>query len=73
MSTLGHLLITFGALLLVVGVVLIIAGKVPGLGRLSGHVAIQKGSGALGAPAVKMIILSLVLTLLLNLRLRIFR
>ena len=64
---LGRLLILAGLVLAAVGVVLVFAGRVPFLGRLPGDIVIQRDSWTLYFPLVTMLLLSLVLTLVLNL------
>ena len=72
-SSIGRLLITFGVVVLVLGVVLVLAGKVPLFGRLPGDFVFHKDGFTLFAPITTMIIVSLVLTILVNLFLRFFR
>ena len=65
-----------GRVLLVVGVVLVVVGGLAALGvrlpfgRLPGDIAIEGERGGVYIPIVTMIVVSLVLTLLLNLFLR---
>lgn len=70
---LGRLLITFGVLLALAGVVLVMADKIPLLGRLPGDLTFRKGGWTLFAPIGTMLLLSLALTIVLNLALRLFR
>jgi Zn-dependent protease with chaperone function len=64
---LGRSLIVFGAILLVVGLALAFSDRIPWLGRLPGDIVVRKGNFTLYAPLVTGLVLSLVLTLLLNL------
>ena len=64
---LGRLLILAGLGLAAVGVVLVFAGRVPFLGRLPGDIVIQRDRWTLYFPLATMLLLSLVLTLVLNL------
>jgi hypothetical protein len=64
---LGRLLILAGLGLAAVGVVLVFAGRVPFLGRLPGDIVIQRDNWTLFFPLATMLLLSLVLTLVLNL------
>jgi len=64
---LGRSLILFGAVLIAVGVLLTFADRIPFLGRLPGDIVVRKGNFTLYAPLVTGLILSLILTLLLNL------
>ena len=72
-QSLGRLLILFGAVLLFVGVIVLVAGKVPFLGRLPGDLVFRRHGLTVFFPMVTMVIVSLVLTLLLNLFFRLFR
>ncbi len=67
LAGLGRLLILAGLGLAAVGVVLVFAGRVPFLGRLPGDIVIQRDSWTLYFPLATMLLLSLVLTLVLNL------
>jgi hypothetical protein len=64
---LGRLLIVAGVLLAIVGVVLTVGGRIPFLGRLPGDISFKSGNLQVFFPLVTCLILSLVLTLLLNL------
>jgi hypothetical protein len=66
-SDMGRLLIAAGVLLAAVGVVLILAGKVPFVGRLPGDIVYRKGGTTFYFPLVTCLLLSLILSLLLNL------
>jgi hypothetical protein len=66
-SNLGRLLVVGGVLLVAVGVVVLLAGKVPFLGRLPGDIVYHKGGTTFYFPLVTCLLLSLVLSLLLNL------
>jgi hypothetical protein len=70
---LGKLLIGFGMLLVLAGALLLVLGRVPYLDRLPGDVAIQRGTFGFYFPIVTCIILSIVLTVVLNLAGRLFR
>jgi hypothetical protein len=64
---LGRSLIIFGAIMVLVGVLLVFSGKIPFLGRLPGDIVVRKGGFTLYAPLMTGLILSLLLTLALNL------
>lgn len=72
-TDIGRVLMTLGALLFVVGLLLTFAGRVPGLGNLPGDLSIERGNFRLYAPFGTMIILSIVLSIVLNLLGRLFR
>ena len=62
----GRMLILFGALLMMVGLLLTFAGRVH-LPRLPGDIYIQKGNFVFYFPLATGLVLSLLLTILLNL------
>jgi hypothetical protein len=66
MGQIGRALLIFGAVLLVVGGALVLAEKL-GLGRLPGDIVVERKGFRLYAPIATSIIVSLVLTALLNL------
>lgn len=70
MNELGKLLILAGGALVIVGILLMVSQRIPLLGRLPGDVSFQWGGVKIYFPLATSIILSIVLTLLLNLWLR---
>ena len=69
----ARFLIGFGVLLILAGAVLLAVGKLPGLGRLPGDLAIERGGVRFFFPIVTMLIVSVVLTVVANLFLRFWR
>ena len=67
LSAAGKLLILGGLLLAGVGMVLLVAGRIPLLGRLPGDIYVQRGNLTFYFPLVTSIVLSVLLTLVLNL------
>ena len=65
MNSLGKILLMTGIALLLVGGILII-GERFGLGKLPGDIFIQKGNFTFFFPIVSTLIISLLLTLILN-------
>jgi hypothetical protein len=63
----GKTLLVFGVLLAVLGGLMLLVGQVPWLGRLPGDISIQRGNVRLYAPIATCLLLSLVLTVVLNL------
>ncbi len=61
----GRPIITIGAILTITGI-LLIAGAFLGIGKLPGDFVIKKGSASFYFPLVSSIIVSIVLTILLN-------
>jgi hypothetical protein len=68
----GKALMLFGAILLIVGVLLWLIGQVPGLGRLPGDIVIRRENFSCFFPLATCILLSIVLTMLLNILFRLF-
>ena len=70
---LSKALIAAGIFLVVFGLLFAFWDKVPLLGRLPGDISIQRGNFQFFFPLVTSIVISLVLTILLNLVFRLFR
>jgi hypothetical protein len=69
LSGLARILIVSGALLVGAGVVLLVAPRIPGLnrlGRLPGDVFVERGPVTIFIPIVSSILISLLLTIVLN-------
>jgi Zn-dependent protease with chaperone function len=62
----GRLLLFLAAILALVGVALLFADRIPWLGRLPGDVVFRRGPVTFYAPIATSIVVSIVLTLLLN-------
>lgn len=63
----GKTLILLGAVLMVLGVVFVLAPKIPFLGKLPGDIHLKGKNWSFSFPVVTCIVISIVLTLLLNL------
>ena len=74
MDDLARLLIIFGVLIAVIGGVLLVVGRtgVP-LGRLPGDLSFSQGGFTCFFPLATSLILSIILTILLNLAIQFFR
>ncbi len=70
MDEIGKWLILLGVLLVAVGAVVYLLGKVPWIGHLPGDISFQSGNFACFFPIATSILLSIVLTILLNVALR---
>lgn len=70
LGSIGRMLILAGLGLCVLGGILLLAGKVPFLGRLPGDIRVEREGFSCYFPVVTMLVLSLLLTLVLNLLLR---
>ena len=66
-SSLGRTVLIVGLLIAAAGVFMLLAGRLPFLGRLPGDIAVQRGSWSFYFPLASSLILSLVLTVVLNL------
>jgi hypothetical protein len=73
MSSLGRWLVVFGVLLVVFGIVLMFSDRIPWLGRLPGDIVVQRDGVTVFIPIATMIVVSVVLTAVLNLAARLFR
>ncbi|HWP65993.1 MAG TPA: DUF2905 domain-containing protein [Candidatus Limnocylindria bacterium] len=67
MPEIGRMLVLLGAVVVVVGLVLMLAPHVPWLGRLPGDVVVTRERFTVYFPIVTCLVVSVVLTLLLNL------
>lgn len=67
MNEIGRLLLIVGLVLVVAGVVFIFADRIPFLGRLPGDIFISKKNFSFYFPLASCILLSILLTLILNL------
>ncbi|HET6342418.1 MAG TPA: DUF2905 domain-containing protein [Gemmatimonadota bacterium] len=66
MGGLARFLILFGGISIVVGLILLAGQRIPFLGRLPGDLLFRKGSATVYIPLATSLLLSLVLTILLN-------
>lgn len=73
MNELGKVLIVAGAGLLVIGLLLVLGARLPWFGHLPGDIVVKRDNFTLYAPIGTMILVSILLTLLLNLIGRFFR
>jgi hypothetical protein len=67
---LGKVLIIAGLAVVILGVLLVIGPKIPGIGRLPGDILIRRENVTFYFPVVTSLLISLVLTILLNLLFR---
>lgn len=61
------MLVVTGGLLLLLGLVLIAGGKIPFFGNLPGDISIERGNFKFYAPIATFLIISIILTVALNL------
>jgi hypothetical protein len=69
LSTAGRLLLVAGLVIAVVGAFLALGGRLP-FGRLPADISIQGQSGSLFLPIVSCVVLSILLTVVLNVIIR---
>ena len=67
LAPLAKMLIFLGLTMVILGGILLLAGRIPGIGRLPGDIFVQKGNFTFFFPLVTSILLSLLLTVILNL------
>ncbi|MCX5725631.1 MAG: DUF2905 domain-containing protein [Candidatus Saganbacteria bacterium] len=66
-ESLGKLLVLIGVIFVAAGVLFVMLGKVPWVGRLPGDIIVRKEGFTLYFPIVTMILISIILTIILNL------
>ena len=62
----GKSLVVFGAVIVVVGLLLLFADRLPFLGKLPGDLVFRRGKMTVYVPLVSMLVLSVLLTIILN-------
>jgi hypothetical protein len=67
MEQIGRMLVVLGVLVTLAGGALLLAGRIPWLGRLPGDFVLRRGPVTVYFPLVTSIVVSIVLTILLNL------
>ena len=67
MQDLGRFLIVLGAATILIGVLLVLGPRIPWLGRLPGDILIRRGTFTFYFPLVTCVVVSVILTLILNL------
>ncbi len=72
LETFGKMMMLAGAAILVLGAVVLVLGRFTGIGRLPGDILFQRDHVTVYFPVVTMIIVSLVLTIIVNVVLRLF-
>ena len=73
MTDVGRLLIILGFIIVALGVVILLAGRLPFIGHLPGDILIRRGGGSFYFPIVTCLLLSVALTVVLNVLTLIFR
>jgi len=65
-TALGKIIIILGFFIVILGAFLLLAGRIPGIGRLPGDIYYQKGNFSFYFPVVTCLIISIVLSIILN-------
>jgi hypothetical protein len=65
-ESLGKMVLYIGIILVLIGGFFILMGKVPWFGRLPGDIVYRRGGMTIFVPITTMILVSIVLTLLMN-------
>jgi hypothetical protein len=73
MIDVGRLLIILGFIIVALGIVILLAGRLPFIGHLPGDILIRRGGGSFYFPIVTCLLLSIALTVILNVLTLIFR
>jgi hypothetical protein len=67
LSSLGKLVVTAGVILVIFGLVLVFYDRIPFLGKLPGDIIVKRRNFTLHFPIVTSILLSIIVTIILNL------
>ena len=70
MSEIGKMLLILGGIIIVVGLVLTFSHHIPFLGKLPGDIVVKKDNFSFYFPLVTFLIISIVLTIIINVVLR---
>jgi hypothetical protein len=73
MIDVGRLLIILGFIIIALGLVILLAGRLPFIGHLPGDILIRRGGGSFYFPLVTSFVLSVALTVVLNVLTLVFR
>ena len=73
LDTLGRMLLLLGGVLLLLGLLLVLAPKLPLFSRLPGDLVLRRGDLTVYVPVATMVLVSLGLTIVLNVIVRLFR
>ena len=73
LDSLGRMLMLLGGVLVLLGLLLVLAPKLPFLSRIPGDMVLRRGELTIYFPIVTMLLVSVGLTIVLNVILRLFR
>ena len=69
-NSFAKILIILGAIMLSLGIFLLLVGKLPFLGKLPGDIYIRRGNFTFYFPIITSLLLSIIITLIVNLLMR---
>jgi len=72
-ENMGRMLLILGGFIILVGLLFTFGGKIPFLGSLPGDIRFQRGNFSCSFPIVTSLLISVVLTVLINIILRFLR
>ncbi|MCD6238238.1 MAG: DUF2905 domain-containing protein [Thermotoga sp.] len=72
-NMIGKSLVIFGIIVIIAGIVMIFWGKIPFLGKLPGDIVIKKKTVTIYIPIITCILISIILTIVLNIIGRLFK
>ena len=67
LDDIGHTLLFIGIVISVLGFLLLVTGRLPWLGHLPGDISVERGNFRFYAPLATCLLLSLIVTVVLNL------
>ena len=73
MIDLGRLLVILGLIIVALGIVIVLAGRLPFVGHLPGDILVRRGGGSFYFPIITCLLLSVALTIVVNVLTLIFR
>ncbi len=73
MGDMGRIMMLIGAGIFVIGALMTFAGRLPWFGQLPGDIVMNRGNVTFFMPIGSMIVISLLLTVVINVALRLFR
>ena len=73
LANIGKILLIGGGVIAFIGLIIMLIGRTGIIGKLPGDIIIQRGDSTLYFPIVTFLIISVVLTLIINIVLRLFK
>lgn len=73
MGDMGRIMMLIGASIFIIGLLMTFSGRLPWFGQLPGDIVVHRGNATFFMPIGSMIVISLLLTVVVNVALRLFR